>query len=207
AVEHQHAVTSAFVASYLTTDSRNDLAQSLYSTMERDGATLRQLSARLAAWVAALGPDALAAASPLAADHVFPLERAAARARHQMPGPEEALYAELAVTGSSAWSRLQRDVTSQLTAPVSFPDGHRETLPITAVRGLATSPDLGTRRAAYDAEMAAWPTVATACAAAMNAVKGEAVTVNGRRHWDDPLDASLFANAVDRTTFEAMRAA
>jgi pepF/M3 family oligoendopeptidase len=207
AVEKEHAVTSAFVASYLTTDSRNDLAQSLYSTLERDTATLRQLSARLAAWVAALGPDALAAASPLAADHVFPLERATARAAHQMPGPEEQLYAELAVTGSSAWSRLQRDVTSQLTAPVVFPGGQVETLPITAVRGLATSPEPALRRAAYDAELAAWPTVATACAAAMNAIKGEAVTVNARRRWEDPLDASLFANAVDRPTFEAMRAA
>jgi pepF/M3 family oligoendopeptidase len=124
-----------------------------------------------------------------------------------MPGPEESLYAELAVTGSSAWARLHQDVTSQLTANVTFPDGHTETLPMTAVRGLATSGDAAARRAAFDAELAAWPGVATACAAALNAIKGEANAVNDRRHWDDPLDASLFANAVDRPTFEAMRAA
>ncbi len=41
----------------------------------------------------------------------------------------------------------------------------------------------------------------------MNAIKGEANTVNDRRGWDDPLEASLFANAVDRATFDAMRAA
>ena len=63
------------------------------------------------------------------------------------------------------------------------------------------------RRAAYDAEMEAWPTVAVPCAAAMNAIKGEANIVNRRRRWDSPLDASLFANSVSRATFDAMQAA
>src|SRR5215218_6769012 len=124
AVERQYEQLRVYVNSLVTTDSRNDAAQGLYSTLEREAATLRQLAARLAAWVAALGADALAAASPLAADHAFPLGRAAARAEHQMPGPEEALYAELSVTGSSAWARLHQDITSQLTAAVTFPDGH-----------------------------------------------------------------------------------
>ena len=55
-----------------------------------------------------------------------------------------------------------------------------------------------------DAELAAWPTVAATCAAAMNGVKGEANTVNRRRHWASPLDASLYGNSVSRPTFEAM---
>ena len=63
------------------------------------------------------------------------------------------------------------------------------------------------RQAGYDAEMQAWPTVATAVAAAMNAIKGEANSINRRRHWDTPLDASLFANSVSRATFDAMQAA
>jgi oligoendopeptidase F len=207
AVERQYELLRAYVASFVTTDSRNDAAQGLYSTLERDGATLRQLAARLAAWVAALGPEALAAASPLAADHAFPLARAAARAEHQMPGAEEALYAELAVTGSSAWARLHQDVTSQLTTDVTFPDGEVVTMPVVAARGLATSADPALRRAAYDAELVAWPLAATVCAAAVNAIKGEANVVNDRRRWDDPLHASLFANAVDGRTFAAMRAA
>ena len=76
-----------------------------------------------------------------------------------------------------------------------------------AVRGLANDGDPAVRQAAYDAEMLAWPQVAVPCAAAMNAIKGEATIVNRRRKWDDPLDASLFANAVSRKTFDAMQAA
>ena len=202
AVERDFDVLRAYVASYVTTDSRNDEAQGVASALDRDAATLRRLSARLAAWVAALGADNLAAGGPLLRDHASPLQRAAARAEHQMPGPEEALYADLTMTGSSAWTRLHQDLTSQLTADV---DGER--LAITTVRGLATHADVEVRRAAFDAELEAWPTVEVACAAALNAIKGEANVVNERRHWADPLDASLFANAVDRATFDAMRAA
>jgi pepF/M3 family oligoendopeptidase len=119
-----------------------------------------------------------------------------------MPDDHEALYAELATTGSAAWTRLHTEVTSQLQADVG---GRR--LPMAAVRGLATDPDPAVRRAAYDAELATWPSVTVVCAAAMNGVKGEAVTVNRRRSWTDPLDASLFANSVSRATFEAMDAA
>ncbi len=72
---------------------------------------------------------------------------------------------------------------------------------------MATHPDSAVRRAAYEAELAAWPRVATASAAALNAIKGEANIVDRRRRWASPLDASLFANAVSRPTFDAMQAA
>jgi oligoendopeptidase F len=192
----------AYVASHVTTDSRDDGAQGVYSQLLAASAILRALGARLAAWVAALGPDALAAASPVARDHAFALARAAQRAEHQMSGEEESLYSALSVTGSTAWQRLHHDVTSQLTVKIGD-----ETLPMAAARGRATHPDPTVRQAAFEAEQAAWPTVAIPLAAAMNAIKGEAVVVDRRRGWVDPLDASRFANAVDRQTFDAMQGA
>jgi pepF/M3 family oligoendopeptidase len=164
------------------------------------------LLGRLAAWVAALGVDELAASSESVREHDGPLHRLALRSAHQMPQPEEHLYAELATTGSAAWNRLQRDLTSQLSATVALPSGD-VTLPMPAIRGLATDTDPPVRRAAYDAELGAWPTIEVAVAAALNAIKGEANSVNRRRRWDTPLDASLFANGVGRSTFEAMQAA
>ncbi len=197
----------AFVHSYVSTDSRDGEAQGAWSQLEQLGATMRQLSARFTAWVASLGADALSTASGPGAEHAFALRQAVQRAEHQMGPEEESLFAELSVTGALAWGRLHADITSQLCAVVEHPDGRSEALPIHAVRGLATHSDGAVRRAAYDAEVVAWPTVAVPLAAAMNAIKGEAVTVNRRRRWDDPLDASLFANAVDRPTFDAMQAA
>jgi len=190
----------------VATDSRDDRAQAALGETRRIEAVARPLTARLADWVAALGVDALADVSSEVAEHRGPLGRLAARAEHQMSEAEEHLAAELSVTGSSAWGRLHNDVTSQLTADVELPTG-TETMPMPAVRGLATDPDPAVRRAAYEAELRAWPTVEVPVAAAMNAIKGEANTLNRRRRWGSPLDASLYANSVSRATFDAMHSA
>jgi len=201
----------AYVYSAVSTNSRNEHAQSLLSEVQVLIARSAPLLARLADWIDALhvgsgGPDDLASVSSEAAEHAGPLLRLAERSAHQMDEAEESLYAELTNVGSTAWGRLQGDITSQLSINVELPDGTTN-LPMPAVRGLATHPDPAVRRAAYDAEMEAWPLVAPACAAAMNAIKGEANIVNQRRHWESPLDASLFANAVSRPTFDAMQSA
>jgi oligoendopeptidase F len=200
-------IVGATVYASVTTNSRDEQASALLSQLEVHDAVLRPLVARLADWVDALGADELATVSEQAREHQQPLRRLAQRSAHQMSEAEEGLYAELQTTGSSAWFRLHQEVTSQLATDVQFPDGHTERLPMPAVRGLASSPDPELRAAAYRAELAAWPTIATPIAAAMNAIKGEANVLNRRRHWQTPLDASLYANSVSRPTFDAMHAA
>jgi oligoendopeptidase F len=199
-------VLGAYIYASVSTDSRNAAAQAELSEIEPIESRLRPLLARLADWIGSFDLADLVGVSNEAAEHLGPLSRLAERAGHQMSEAEEHLYAELSTTGAGAWGRLQREVTSQLSVEVDLPDG-TETLPLTAVRGLATDPDPAVRRAGYDAELQAWPTVDVPVAAAMNAVKGEANIVNRRRQWSSPLDASLFANSVSRTTFDAMHAA
>ena len=207
AASDELSTLGAVVYASVSTDSRDERAQALLSELTVLESQVRPLTARLAAWVHALGADELAARSEVVHNHLGPLLRLAVRADHQMTEAEEGLYAELSTTGSSAWSRLQRDVTSQLTAAVRLPGGAATQTAMPAVRGLASSTDSTIRRAGYEAEMEAWPTVATPIAAAMNAIKGEANTVNRRRQWGSPLEASLFANSVSRTTFDAMHRA
>ena len=203
----QTSMLAAFILATVTTDSTNETAQAALGRLERTDARTVPLRARLSEWVADRGPDDLAKVSEVARDHHGPLSKLAARAEHQMPEAEEHLFAEMQVTGSGAWSRLHADITSQLQADVSMPDGSIERLAMPAVRGLASDADGAVRRAAYDAEIETWPTIAVVAAAAMNSIKGEATAVNRRRHWNSPLDASLFANSVSRPTFDAMQAA
>ena len=205
AVEAQELL-GAYIYATVSTDTRNEQAQGLLSEMETLDARVSPLLARLADWVSSLGADNLAQLSNEAREHLGPLQRLQARADHQMSEAEEGLYSELGTTGSSAWGRLQGDLTSQLSTEVQLPSGAR-TMPMAAVRGLSTDPDLAVRKAAYEAEMRAWPTIAVACAAAMNSIKGEANAVNRRRKWKQPLDASLYSNNVSLETFAAMQSA
>ncbi len=204
--EHSNVLV-AYLYATTTTDSYDEKAEGLLGEFEMAAVREKPLIARLAEWTSALGVDALAGVSDQVAEHHGPLSKLAARAAHQMSEAEEGLFAELLPSGSGAWGNLQAVVTSQLAATVVMPDGAPTSLPMAAVRGLATHSDPAVRRAAYDAEMQAWPTVAVTCAAAMNGVKGEANVVNRRRGWASPLDASLFANSVSRRTFDAMHEA
>jgi pepF/M3 family oligoendopeptidase len=202
--QEESDVLEAYLYATTSTDSYNEQAQTLLAEFEMSSARSRPLVARLAAWIAALGVDELAAVSPRTAEHHGPMVRLAARAEHQMTEAEESLYGDLRASGSMAWQQLHQVVTSQLMATVHLPDGTDTTLPIAAVRGMATNPDPAVRQAAYDAEMAAWPSVTTVCAAALNGVKGEANAVNARRNWTSPLAAAQYANSVSPATFQAM---
>lgn len=192
----------AYVYASVATNTRNQQAQALLASINDLEAKVGPLMARLAEWVGALGVEALAKVSPEAAEHRGPLLRLAERTQHQMTEAEEGLYSELSTTGAGAWARLHSDLTSQLSA-----DLEGEPTPINSIRGMASDPDEAKRETAYHAELNAWSTISTPIAAAMNAIKGDANSVNRRRRWASPLDASLFSNSVSRPTYDALTAA
>lgn len=193
---------AAYTSAFVTTDARDDVAQRELAGLQAARAEVTKLRSRFDAWVAALGAEALAERSPAASDHLFPLQRAAIRASHQMTEAEEMLLADLQLTGSNAWDRLYRDVTATITVDV-----RGECLPMARVRALAYAADAGLRRAAYDAELEAWGRNAVPIASALNAIKGETSLVNRRRGWTDDLEPALAANNVDRSTLDAMQSA
>ena len=194
-----------YVASFVETDSRDATAQARLSELRLTELALDKLGIRFTAWIGSLDVDALVERSGLAAAHAFPLRQEKIAAGHLMTPAEEALAAELNLTGGVGWAQLHADLTSQILVRLA-PDGggDERDLPISEVRNLAHHPDRAVRRRAYGAELAAWRGAALPLAAAMNGIKGQAATLATRRGWSDPLDAALFANRIDRETLEAM---
>lgn len=206
AVVEEVSTLGAYLASFVTTDSRDTAAQAAYSQLEQHLALLSQLETRFTAWVGSLDVDALVADSTVARAHEFALRHAAEAARHQMSPAEEALAAELNLSGGSAWEKLEGNVSSQLLASVDR-EGEVVDLPMSAVRNLAYEADRETRRRGYEAELAAWQRVEVPIAAALNSIKGEYATLARRRGWESPLDVSLFDSHIDRATLDAMMTA
>ncbi|MCC6169394.1 MAG: M3 family oligoendopeptidase [Caldilineaceae bacterium] len=197
-----------YLYSFFITDSRNRLAAKKLSAFEQRWVRVQTLNTQLQAWVGRLGP-ALEQAIPLDATaqaHAFTLRETAEQARYLMSEGEEGLAAELALSGATAWRKLHRTVTSQLTVAVEV-DGQTQTLPITAVINLRSHPDEATRRRGYEAENTAWAGVGESLAAALNSVKGASHTLNRRRKREDDLHPALDAARIDRPTLEAMLAA
>ncbi|MEY2398357.1 MAG: hypothetical protein QOJ00_1531 [Actinomycetota bacterium] len=198
---------NAYISSFVTTDARDDEAQAELSGLQQDAARLGKLRTRLDAFVARFDRDALVGASTVAADHAFPLERAALRAAHQMSEPEEALASDLTLTGGSAWYRMYSDVTARITVPVDLPDIGMKELPMAQVRALAKDENRVTRKNAFDAELEGWKTWSVPIAAALNSIKGEAATLNARRGYASALEPALAFNNVEPETLAAMQRA
>ncbi len=197
---------SAYISAFVTTNTRDTLAQAMYSELQQQSVALSQLMTRFAAWIGSLDVEALIARSQLASEHAYMLRQTKIRASHLMPPAEEALAAELNVTGGSAWSKLHSNVTSQVSVPVEL-GGETRDLPMSAVRNLAFEADREVRRRGYEAELRGWETVAVPLAAALNSIKGQVNALTARRGWATPLDEALFGASIDRQTLDAMMTA
>lgn len=193
----------AYINSFVTTNSRDELAQARQSELRQHNVRLSMLATRYTAWIGSLDIEELIHRSDYAHAHAYMLRKAKLQAEHLMSPAEESLAAELSVTGGSGWSKLYGTFTSQLMVRVEL-DGKPQELPMSAVRNLAYDPNREVRRHAYEAELEAWRAAAVPIAAALNNIKGELNTLSKRRRWNSPLDVALFINNIDRPTLEAM---
>lgn len=195
----------AYVYAFVTTDSRDEAAQARMAALTTLSLPLGPLGSRLTAWLGGLDDAALTDLldqSATARAHEHRLRRAAQLARYQMTPPEEDLAARLHPASGGGWSKLHGNVSSTLSG-----EYRGQSLPVTALRALASDPDAGVREDAYHAEIAAWKTQETVFAACMNGVKGEEGTLAARRGFTDVVAPSLLSNGIDRETLDAMQAA
>lgn len=199
-------LVSSFIYSFVTTDSRNNLAQAKLSELQMHAVELQKLSVRQRGWLGTIDVEKLIQKSSLAAEHAFSLRKAAESAAKLMTEAEEDLAASLSPAAIASWAKLHGNVSSQLKVKVDLPDGEKE-LPMSAVRGLAHDPDPAVRETAYRAELEGWEAVAVPLAASLNSIKGWGNVLNERRGWKDSLEPALFENNVDRETLEAMQEA
>jgi pepF/M3 family oligoendopeptidase len=126
-------------------------------------------------------------------------------ARFMMKGELEDLANDLARSGGDAWERLHGAVSSTASAPWDDAAGERKT--VIALRDLAYNPDRAVRERAYRAELDAWKSVEIPLAAALNGVKGTAVTLDTRRGWrrsgDGGAAVSAGSGALRKSAFQS----
>ncbi len=194
-----------YIESFTSTNSYDTAAAKKLSELEIVQVRLQQEWTRFKGWIPTIAealPRALEQGKA-AREHSFVLTECAEQGRYLMGTPEEMLAAELFLSGSNAWSKLQRTVTSQMIVEIEL-DGAMQKLPMPAVLNLRTHPDESVRRRAWEAEMREWPKVSEPLAACINGVKGSANTLNRRRGRADYLHASIDGARIDRPTLEAL---
>ncbi len=208
-ISRLYSTLSSYVNGFVTTDSYNTLAQRRLSELQMAGVPLQTHEVRFRGWLGQVlkdpaKVDRFVKRSGVIADHAFNLRESVEQSRYLMSEPEEALSAELMLSGGSAWEKLQGTVTSQVT--VAFEqEGKTEELPISALQNIVKfNPREPVRRAAFEAEIKAWESVREPLAACMNGVKGAAGTLDRHRGRLDAVHTALDKARIDRQTLEAM---
>ena len=161
------------------------------------------LSAKLAG---AESLDALIDSTPLLREHAYLLKTLKRDAAHVIDPALEPVVLKMQLTGGAAWEQLRDQLDSNHTVEYSL-NGETSTLPLSAARGLAYSPDADVRKAAYEAEIAAYPKMEIPMAACLNGIKGEALTLIELKHFDSVLDMALDTARMDRETLDALMTA
>jgi len=194
-----------YIYSFVSTDSRDKTAMRTLSEYEQISLPMQNLEVQLKSWLGTIMPtlDASLEHGASAKAHAFMLKEAARQSKFLMSKPEEALAAELSLSGGNAWEKLQGTVTSQLSVDFEL-DGKSQKYPMPALINLRTHPDEETRHRAYDAENKTWDSVRETLAACLNGIKGQVVTLNRRRGRKDALESAIEQARIDRPTLEAM---
>ncbi|MFN2190079.1 MAG: hypothetical protein ACK2T3_15040, partial [Candidatus Promineifilaceae bacterium] len=155
AVRRQYRTLSAYLYSFTTTDSFNIVAKRLLSKLQMEGSRIQKLEVRFQSWIGIIAQDdtrleELLSSNGPVKEHAFFIRETADQSRYLMSDPEEALAAELSLSGSSGWEKLQGVVASQLKACFEE-DGQVKELPITVVQNFRSHPNGEIRRRAFEA--------------------------------------------------------
>lgn len=143
--------------------------------------------------------EELIAKNTLLSEHSYFLLNIVKNSKHLLSDEEEALFAEMDISGASAWGDLQSSLTS--TVKVDF-EGKEITL--SAARNLAYDPDPGVRKSAYEAELKSYKNIDTATAFALNSIKLQVINEAKRRGFESPLAKALDNSAMKRETLDAL---
>ncbi len=196
--------TMSFAQLTLAADANCEPAMAAYArllpVMNRLEETTSALSAKLGGCE---DLDALIAQSDLLTQHAFLLRKWKRSAAHVIDPALEPTVLKMQMTGGSAWEQLRDQLDGNHMVEIEL-DGEKKPLPLSAVRGMANSPDAEVRRKAYEAELAAYPKMEIPMAACLNGIKGEARTLCELRHFDSVLDMALDSANMDRATLDAL---
>lgn len=132
-------------------------------------------------------------------EHSYRILTIVKNSKHLLSDAEESLFAEMDISGANAWSDLQSTLTSSLKV-----DYKGEKITLSSVRNLAYDPDPEVRKAAFLAELAAYPKIDTATAFALNSIKLQVINEASRRGYDSPLAKALDNSAMKQETLDAL---
>ena len=143
--------------------------------------------------------EELAKESSLVKAYAFLLKENKEDAKHLLSEDAEEMASAMNMVAGSQWSQLQSYLTS--TVKVDY-EGKEITL--SEVRNLAYSEDAKVRKAAYEAELAAYTKIQDSVAFSINNIKNQVTMLSKKRGYESVLSMTLKQSRMERSTLDAM---
>lgn len=196
---------AAFCNLSQSTEAKNPQAQLWLDKIRNEAAKMTEPRVSLSYWLKDNSEKILSCleAYPLLKAHEFAIRERIEGAKYLLTQNEEAIISLLTQTGSNAWEGLQNKMTALCVIPFEQ-SGQLKPLPLSAIRNLAYHQNPQIRKAAFEAELSAYPNFVEVSAAALNAIKGEVLTLSKLKGYDSPLDMSLKQSRMDQAILDAL---
>ncbi|NUU63560.1 M3 family oligoendopeptidase [Paenibacillus agri] len=197
----------AYAELVLSADGSSQEAINLLDDIEKVNAEIASVIAGFKRWLAAEpNMDELIESSAYLQEHAFYLKELIAQSSYALSEEVEATITKMQSTGSKAWERLYMETASSALAELEVA-GKLRKVTLAELRSMAYDHNPMLRKAAYEAETGTCKSIAQVCAACINGISGEALTVYGMRGYASPLDKVLTASRMDRETLNVMLSA
>jgi pepF/M3 family oligoendopeptidase len=195
---------SIFINLSLSVNTKDKEALKYSDILEKKLTNLVESSVKLERYISNIeNIDDIINKSELLKEHKFILKTVIEQSKYLLNDKEENIIANMKNTGSNAWIKLKDNLISTLMVEIEENNEIKE-VPLTVVLNLAYDKDPIVRKKAYEAEIKSYKKVEEGVAAALNAIKGEVLTVCDFRGYKSPLDKTLIDSRMNEDALEAM---
>ncbi|AWK49782.1 oligoendopeptidase F [Clostridium beijerinckii] len=195
---------SIFINLSLSVNTKDKEALKYSDILEKKLTNLVESSVKLERYISKIeNIDDTINKSQLLKEHEFILKSIIEQSKYLLSDKEENIIANMKNTGSNAWIKLKDNLISTLKVEIEE-DNEIKEVPLTIVLNMAYDKDAKVRKTAYEAEIKSYKKVEEGVAAALNAIKGEVLTVCDFRGYNSPLDKTLIDSRMNEESLEAM---
>lgn len=194
----------SFINLTISVESKNTEALKYSDILDQKLSLLAVFDTKMSKWISEIeNIDSIIGESKLLNEHEFFIKEIVRKSKHILSENEESIIAQMKNNGSTAWSKYKDLLISNHKVEIEI-DGELKKLPLTVVLNMAYGSSKEERKKAYDAEIESYKSVEDGVAAALNAIKGEVITVCKLRGYESPLEMTLENSRMDKGYLDAM---
>ena len=187
----------AYISLTMSANTNDRDAIQYASVIENILASFADTSAKIQKWIGKFSIDSID--DPYIQEHMFVLKQMQKNNQYLLDDESEAVLAQMKTTGSSAWLKYKDQLISSMKVTID-----NQEYPLTQVLNMAYSKDKEVRKKAYLAEINAYSLIEEGIASALNAIKGEALTVTKLRGYDSVLERTLIDSRMSKQTLDVL---